>query len=100
MSKKFVGRVAVDSGQICIVDPCYIFKDKFEYKSEPTGLPYDSACRVTLGDKGFGQFLGDSAVVSSSGYGDGYYEVWADIQEVNNGRIKSLTITFIEEEEE
>jgi hypothetical protein len=78
MSKHFVGTVGVDSGQVCIVDPCNVWEDEFKYNDEPTGGPYDTLCRITTGETPFGDF--DIGVVS--------------------GRVKSLTIVFIEEDEE
>jgi hypothetical protein len=97
MSKHFVGTVGVDSGQVCIVDPCNVWEDEFKYNDEPTGGPYDTLCRITTGETPFGDF--DIGVVSSTGYGDGAYKVWSEIEE-DSGRVKSLTIVFIEEDEE
>lgn len=59
---------------------------------------YNACCKQTLGEQGFGQLnfkMGHEGVgvVSSSGFGDGFYPVYADIDE-KEGRVKSLTIKF------
>jgi hypothetical protein len=56
--------------------------EKFNYS-------YDGACQATLSQDGFGQLVFDdghegAAVVFTSGWGDGYYEVYGEKQ---NGRI-------------
>jgi hypothetical protein len=63
---------------------------------------YNACCKKTCGNDRYGQLnyvMGHPGVgvVSSSGYGDGCYPVIADIDD-NNGRIKSITIIFIENE--
>lgn len=80
-----IGHCGVDSGQILLIDPCYVYKD--EYGS---GGDYDQCCRITLSDDGAGQT--DLGVVTSSGYGDGVYPVYA--KKDANGRIVSVTIEF------
>lgn len=85
---KLVGYCGVDSGQIMLVDPCYVLKDDFTPNSEPTGGEYDEACRITL-EKGAGQH--SLGVVTSTMYGDGEYPVYADM--VGN-RCRSITIIF------
>jgi len=81
---ELIGHCGVDSGQILLIDPCYVYKD--EYGS---GGDYDQCCQITLSE-GAGQT--DLGVVTSSGYGDGVYPVYA--QKDSNGRIKQVTITF------
>ena len=56
---------------------------------------YLGACNATLG-KGFGQ-LGNQAVAFSTGYGDGLYPVYSNINE--DGRITKVVIIFDEEDE-
>ena len=99
---KKVGEVWVDSGQVMITDPCYLkaWKDnEFTYEenqAEPkdTSYTYNGACHVTCyTDEHAGEIKspGGNAVVSSSGYGDGSYPVYAEYED---GRVKSLTIEF------
>ena len=85
-----IGHCGVDSGQIMLIDPCYVFKDHFDGGDTPTGGPYDEACRVTLAE-GAGQIQNGLAVVTSTYIGDGNYPVYADME---GKRVKSVTIVF------
>ena len=99
-----IGQFAVDSGQAIVGDPCYLEdwkpwnsdKEKFENHVNKVGeYSYLGACNATLG-KGFGQ-LGNQAVAFSTGYGDGLYPVYANIND--DGRITKVVIIFDEEDE-
>ena len=99
-----IGQFAVDSGQAMVGDPCYLDEwkpwnseeDNFEDHVNKVGeYSYLGACNATLG-KGFGQ-LGNQAVAFSTGYGDGLYPVYANINE--DGRITKVVIIFDEEDE-
>lgn len=104
-----IGHVAVDSGQIMIVDPCYInadFPKEFdpgqlgEFDDSPTQpsyeMNYDGCCNASLNKNGYGQlgnnFSDTLGFVSRTAYGDGVYPVYADID--RNGTVKSITIDF------
>lgn len=93
--KKYVGEVWVDSGQVMIVDPCYLksWEDTDAFPDEkPEGtFNYSGACEVTLSEERMGQ-IDHGAVVSSTAYGDGVYPVYANIED---DVIKSLTIEFV-----
>lgn len=100
--KELVGNIAVDSGQIMIVDPCYlndwVANEYTDFEQPPTGkFDYNGACTATVTRKGFGilsnKYCG-LAAVSSSGYGDGEYPVYATRN--SDGRIIRLTIEFDE----
>lgn len=84
-----VGHCPVDSGQIMLIDPCYVFKDDFLPKSDATGGPYDEACRITLAMGAGEHTLG--GVITSTYMGDGNYPVYADME---GNRVKSVTIVF------
>lgn len=88
--EKIIGYCSVDSGQILLIDPCYVWDDPFDMHGEPTGGAYDAACRITLGEQGGGQHP-QLGVVASTLHGDGSYPVTATFV---NGRIASLTIDF------
>ena len=98
-----VGGVSVDSGQVIIVDPCYIMDG--EYDEAPVHDPkdhkvasYGHPCKVTLSDERCGEFPVKgyaTAVASSSGYGDGHYPVYGDMDE--DGRVVALHIYFDED---
>ena len=100
-----IGQFAVDSGQAIVGDPCYLDewkpwdsdKENFDDHVNKVGeYSYLGACNATLG-KGFGQ-LGNQAVAFSTGYGDGLYPVYADINK--DGRIAKVVIIFDEEDED
>ena len=93
---KIIGHCGVDSGQILLIDPCYVYTDNFQLGGEPTGGPYDECCRITLGENKAGP-TSEMGVVTSTAYGDGSYPVTAVYQ---NGRIVSVTINFDPQDED
>lgn len=95
-----IGEFSVDSGQAMVGDPCYLEewknwnseKDNFEdHKNKVGEYGYLGACNATLG-KGFGELGQNTAVVFSTGYGDGLYPVYANITE--DGRVGMIVIDF------
>lgn len=97
---QLIGEFSVDSGQAIVGDPCYLDEwklwnseeDNFEDHPQHEGeYGYLGACNATLG-KGFGQLGVASAVAFSTGYGDGLYPVYADINE--DGRVGLVVIDF------
>jgi hypothetical protein len=112
--EKLIGHVGVDSGQIMITDPCYIDSQwkETEYigdNGEPNeaGLyPFDYAgcCDATLseGQAGALRFaMGHegAGVVTSAGFGDGSYPVYATFSDEGDWgtRVKSIRVEFIED---
>lgn len=88
----------MDSGQLMVVDPCYLEDwggTDFVEKEGDTSFSYSGACNVTLSARRFGQ-LDHGAVVSSSGYGDGCYPVYAEINE--DGRVMRLVVEMGDDE--
>jgi len=106
--RKLLGRFGVDSGQVMICDPCYLKDWKAdEFQSSPDEsrkrkwnrtkkFSYDGACRETLSEDMGGELENGTGVISSTGFGDGEYEVWAEISDEGDWgkRIKSLHIEF------
>ena len=100
---ELVGHVSVDSGQVMIVDPCYVLDG--EHDDAPKHDPkdhkqctYGHPCEVTISDKRYGEFFAKgfgTAIASSSGYGDGNYPVYA--RKNDEGRVVELTIYFDED---
>jgi hypothetical protein len=107
-----IGSVGVDSGQLMVVDPCYIKSDfEVDYDEQeiakiqagsPAEVPlnYNGACAVTLADSSAGSMMHGLAVAFSSGYGDGVYPVYATYND--DGRIVKVEIEmgFDDEDEE
>jgi hypothetical protein len=95
-----IGWFAVDSGQAMIGDPCYLdnwepWNDKAEefsnYPSHKGKYSYLGASEATL-TKGYGELGTGQAVVFTTGYGDGYYPVYAEMNE--DGRIAKVLVMF------
>jgi hypothetical protein len=103
--KILIGGFAVDSGQAMIGDPCYLEDwkpwnsevDNFEDHPQHAGeYGYLGACNATL-EKGYGDLGNGFGVVFNTGYGDGYYPVYAEIDE--NNRVVSITVNFVGDDE-
>jgi hypothetical protein len=95
MIKEFIeliGYCPVDSGQIILVDPCYLDNWKPGDFKDGADNDYAKACTVTLGPNKAGQSFHDMAVVTSTCWGDGSYPVYATRN--LEGRISSVTIDF------
>lgn len=104
---KLVGHCGVDSGQIMFADPCYVsdfkFEDEFSANVNPDTrgeypFTYNGASSATCSDAQAGQLGHSTAVVMSSGWGDGCYPVY--VQYGDDGRVASATIVFDEDEDE
>lgn len=101
-----IGHFTVDSGQAIVGDPCYLDEwelwndetQKFdEYANNKGKYGYLGACEATI-TNGYGELGTGSAVAFSTGYGDGLYPVYAEMNE--DGRVARVVIEFISEDEE
>jgi hypothetical protein len=98
----YAGSFGVDSGQAMIGDPCNLDrwkdwdeKEPFDnYKTAAGEYGYLGACGVTI-TKGYGELGIHSAVAFSTGYGDGVYPVYVQLDE--NGRVCKVVIDLIGE---
>jgi hypothetical protein len=106
MTKTLIGSFAVDSGQAMIGDPCYLDDwknwdrdvDKFEDHVNKVGeYGYLGACNATL-TNGHGELKQGASVVFNTGWGDGVYPVYADIDD--EGTIRSITVNFVNDDED
>jgi hypothetical protein len=107
LKRVLLGHVGVDSGQIMISDPCYVkdFNDSEDFNparaDERGNYPYsyNGSCGATLSDAMGGQLGAIHGVVSSTGYGDGCYEVWATIGDSAGWgrRVHKLEVIFIDD---
>lgn len=98
--KKIIGYCGVDSGQLFVIDPCYLDQWKagdFEIGKEHAedGNHYHEACIATTRDDGGGKVLVSNVngygVAFSTGYGDGNYPVEAHYKD---GRVQKIVIKF------
>lgn len=90
------GSFAVDSGQAMVGDPCYLDSwktnegEKWELEGKVGEYSYQGASATTLANN-FGE-LGYNAVVFSTGYGDGLYPVYVQLN--SDGRVAKVVIDF------
>ena len=98
---RHIGNCAVDSGQLLIIDPCYL-RDWVDGESEGDNH-YAITCRTTMSKDQAGEILvagvGGIGVAASSGLGDGNYPVYAEYVNIGTKskpdiRISKLTIDF------
>ena len=95
-----VGSIPVDSGQIMIVDPCYVLDGDVSFAEDNntvvTDNPYSRACAASMSDERAATFASSGhmhdAVCSSTAYGDGMFPVYAEKD--RDGRILRLVIDF------
>jgi len=103
MTEKFIGYVGVDSGQMMLVDPCYI--DSSWEKSEIVGsfpdhkgeFNYNGACNASLSEDMAGIIGHELGIVCSTGWGDGCYPVYVTYE---GNRVSEMRIVFMADEEE
>jgi hypothetical protein len=101
----YAGSFAVDSGQAMVGDPCYLDTwqtnegEEWNLEGKAGQYSYHGASATTIADN-FGS-LGSSAVVFSTGYGDGLYPVYVKLN--SDGRVGMVVIDFdgeLDEEQE
>jgi hypothetical protein len=79
--------VLVDSGQLMLIDPCYVLD----------GEKYTEACKRTIEtDEGYGEFEG--GIVFGTTWGDGRYKVYKELNEA--GRVARITVDMDPQEED
>ena len=95
MEKKIIGHCGVDSGQLLIVDPCYLEEWKNGNYGEKEDNHYNDCTNTTLSKQMGGEILvagvRGTGVAISTGYGDGNYPVEAVYED---DRIKEIHIKF------
>jgi hypothetical protein len=100
----YIGSFSVDSGQAIVGDPCYLdewksWDDKEPFENHPKHqgeYGYLGASNATL-TEGFGDLGIGRAVAFSTGYGDGIYPVYA---ELDGTRVLKIIIDFDNEDED
>ena len=100
--KALVGHIGVDAGMVMVGDPCYTIGSDCVLARMEKVSDFDQflAKYITDNDRIWhvgGDQSGALALVASSGWGDGVYPVYATF--TKEGRVKSLTIEFIEDGE-
>ena len=93
----YAGSFAVDSGQAMVGDPCYLNEydpntnEEWNLEGKEGQYSYQGVSAVTL-NKDFGEVGGNSAVAFSTGYGDGLYPVYVQLN--SDGRVSKVVIDF------
>ena len=95
LESESVGYIAVDSGQAGFFDLDFFRKNQGGEVGDLNTF-YGLACAITLSPKQAG-VIKKRGVVSSSGFGDGCYDVYISRDEY--GKIVAASLFFIEEED-
>jgi len=97
--KEILGNITVDSGQVIIVDPCYLddnWVESKEGKGQYGGGTYEECCKLSDSEKMGGELIISPpegyGVVSETRLGDGVYPVEAILK---HDRIAELRIRFL-----
>jgi hypothetical protein len=91
------GYFAVDSGQAMVGDPCYLDNwdtnknDEWNLEGKENEYSYHGASATTLANS-YGELGIGTAVVFNTGYGDGYYPVYVQLN--SDGRVSKVVIDF------
>ncbi len=91
------GHFSVDSGQAMVGDPCYIDNwdtnknDEWNIEGKVGQYSYHGASATTLANS-YGELGNGTAVVFNTGYGDGVYPVYVQIND--DGRVSKVVIDF------
>tara|TARA_R110000868_G_scaffold313010_1_gene574062 strand:+ start:230 stop:565 length:336 start_codon:yes stop_codon:yes gene_type:complete len=91
------GSFGVDSGQAMVGDPCYLDNwdtnknDEWNLEGKENEYSYHGASATTLANS-YGELGIGTAVVFNTGYGDGYYPVYVQLNQ--DGRVSKVVIDF------
>ena len=97
-----IGHFSVDSGQAMVGDPCYLDEwdtnrnEEWNIEGKEGQYSYHGASATTIANN-YGELGMATAVVFSTGYGDGLYPVYAEINE--DGRVARVVIEFVGDDE-
>jgi hypothetical protein len=99
-SFKLAGYFTVDSGQAMVGDPCYLDdwdtnkNDEWNLEGKEGQYSYHGASAMTIPNS-YGELGNAKAVVFNTGYGDGMYPVYVEINQ--DGRVSKVLIDFLGE---
>jgi hypothetical protein len=97
-----IGHFGVDSGQAMVGDPCYLDEwdtnsnEEWNITDKQGQYSYFGASATTLANS-YGELGRGKSVVFNTGYGDGLYPVYAEIDD--DGRVAKIVIDFIGDDE-
>jgi hypothetical protein len=93
----YAGSFGVDSGQAMVGDPCYLDdwdtnkNEEWNIEGKQGQYSYHGASATTIEDN-YGELGLAKAVVFNTGYGDGVYPVYVELNE--DGRVSKVIIDF------
>jgi hypothetical protein len=99
----FIGGIGINSGQAMVGDPCHLDKwissegQDWDLTGKIGEYSYQGASATTI-DNVAGELEGNRAVVFNTGYGDGEYGVYAEVDEDTDGQILKIIIDFASDE--
>ncbi len=91
------GTFGVDSGQAMVGDPCYLDQwktnvgEEWNLEGKVGDYSYQGASATTI-ENNYGELGISTAVVFSTGYGDGLYPVYVKLND--DGRVSKVVIDF------
>ena len=94
---KLAGYFTVDSGQAMVGDPCYLDdwetnkNEEWNIQDKAGQYSYFGASATTIANS-YGELGNAKAVVFSTGYGDGMYPVYVELNSDN--RVSTIIIDF------
>jgi hypothetical protein len=97
---QYAGHFMVDSGQAIVGDPCYLndydpnTNDEWNLEGKIGEYSYQGISATTLAND-YGVVGNGQAVAFNTGYGDGMYPVYVQLNE--DGRVTKVVIDFVDE---
>jgi len=94
---KLAGYFTVDSGQAMVGDPCYLDdwdtnkNEEWNIEGKSGDYSYHGASATTIANS-YGELGNAKAVVFNTGYGDGMYPVYVELNDDN--RVSTVIIDF------
>ena len=95
--RKLAGYFTVDSGQAMVGDPCYLDdwdtnkNEEWNIEGKAGDYSYHGASATTIANS-YGELGHAKAVVFNTGYGDGMYPVYVELNDDN--RVSTVIIDF------
>ena len=94
---KLAGYFTVDSGQAMVGDPCYLDdwdtnkNEEWNIEGKAGDYSYHGASATTIANA-YGELGNAKAVVFNTGYGDGMYPVYVELN--NDNRVSTVILDF------
>ena len=90
---KRVGTIGVDSGQMMLVDPCYVLNDS---RHDDVGADYKDLLDAYEDDYSRETLEFSNGIVSSTGFGDGSYDVFIKTSDEGDWGVRVAEMKIVE----